>query len=76
MGLRLRGEGKKIFDMAVCSLFLRVNYFYTKRKMKSFGYLRNSSIETVITEKKRISSFYPNGLLIMCPASHQLHYMT
>lgn len=80
MGLRLRGEGgKKIFDMVVCSPLKkkkRVNHFYTKRKMKSFGSLRNSTIEPVITEKKRISSFYSEVLLIMCPSSHQLHYMT
>lgn len=71
-----RGRGKKNLWYGCLLPFLRVNHFYTKRKMKSFGYLRNSSIETVIIEKRRISSFYSDGLLIMCPASYKLHYMT
>lgn len=73
MGLRLRRE-EKIFKMVVCPLF-SVNHFYTKRKMKSFWYLTNSAIEPVIIEKKRISSFYFNSLLIWWLGSHELYYM-
>lgn len=53
--------------------FFSVNHFYTKRKIKSFWYLTNSAIEPVITEKKGISSFYFNALLISWLGSHELH---
>lgn len=70
MGLRLRRE-EKIFELVVCPLF-SVNHFYTKRKIKSFWYLTNSAIEPVITEKKGISSFYFNALLILWLGSREL----
>lgn len=43
--------------------------------MKTFWYLTNSAIEPENTEEKKgISSFYFNALLIRWLGSHELHY--
>lgn len=75
MGLRLRREGKKSLIWLFAPFFKSKSLLHQKENEK-FGYLRNSTTEPEITEKEKISSFYSDVLLIMCPSSHELHYMT
>lgn len=66
-------KGERIF-WAGCLAFFYSDLLLNQKKNKNFWNITNSGIELVITEKRGISSFYFNVLLISWLGSHMLHY--